>query len=322
MSRLGLAYNNVESNPESEGIQTAIIKCLAYSEVFRYPLNVNEIYQSLELELQNKDLLEDELEDLTTKKIIFRLGEFYSLKEDYHRLKQRLERNHRAEKFMPLAGFISRFIGSFPFVRAVFISGSLSKNSMDKDSDIDYFIITKPGRLWTARTLLILFKKVFLFNSYKFYCLNYFLDSDNLEIKDRDLYVAYEIASLKPTYGKDCCTTFFEKNKWIYSFLPNSIVASTSSVPIGKVRFSKYFFEFLLNGRTGNRIEKFCLKTSMKFWKKKFAKTSIRNIEEVSISKDYISTHHPDNFRKEILQKRENILQEYYAEILEVNLTR
>ena len=322
MARLEFAYNSVENKLESEDIQLAIIKSLAYSEVFNYPLNVEEIFQSLELKLSDKNHLIHELEDLITKRLVFKLGEFYSLKEDYHRLKLRLERNHRAEKFMPLAGFISRFIGSFPFVRAVFISGSLSKNSMNKDSDIDYFIVTKPGRLWTARTLLILFKKVFLFNSYKFYCLNYFIDSDNLEITDRDLYIAHEIASLKPTYGKDCCSSFFEINNWIYSFLPNAEVADTSSTPLGKVHFVKYIMEFLLKGGAGKRIEKFCLNTSRNFWEKKFGKTTIRNIEEVSISRDYISTHHPDNFRKEILQKREIILQEYNAELAEINLAR
>lgn len=322
MERLEPLYNIVENEPELKEVQFAIIKGLAYSEVFNYPLTLDEIYHTLELKISDKGILESELEYLITKKLVFRLGEFYSLKEDCNRLKLRLERNHRAEKYLPLAGFISRFIGSFPFVRAVFISGSLSKNSMDSDSDIDYFIITKPGRLWTARTLLILFKKVFLFNSYKFYCLNYFLDSDNLEIKDGDLYVAHEIASLKPTYGSHTCTSFFDKNSWVLSYLPNSKVASTSSAPPSRVRFLKYFFEFILKGRAGNRLERFCMNTSKKFWEKKFGKIPNRNIEDVSISRDYISAHHPDNFRKVILRKRENILQEYNAELPEVNLAQ
>ncbi|MBK8679672.1 MAG: hypothetical protein IPN25_13810 [Sphingobacteriales bacterium] len=51
------------------------------------------------------------------------------------------------QKILPLAFRISKFIGSFPFVRGVLLSGSLSKNRLAADGDIDYFIIAQPNAL-------------------------------------------------------------------------------------------------------------------------------------------------------------------------------
>ena len=50
-------------------------------------------------------------------------------------------------------------IAAFPFVRAVGISGSLSKQYADENSDIDYFIITAANRLWIAKNLPAYFQK-------------------------------------------------------------------------------------------------------------------------------------------------------------------
>ena len=80
---------------------------------------------------------------------------------------------------------MTKFISKFPYVRAILLSGSISKGYMDKDSDVDYFIITQPNRLWVTRLLLMLFKKIFLFNSRKVFCINYFVDSEKLEIEEK-----------------------------------------------------------------------------------------------------------------------------------------
>src|SRR4029453_8923510 len=91
-------------------------------------------------------------------------------------------------------------IASFPYVRCVCISGSLSKKYFDDTTDIDFFVITKPGRLWVCRTFLILFKKLFLLNSKKYFCINYFIDSDNLEIPDQNIFTATELTTLIPMH--------------------------------------------------------------------------------------------------------------------------
>ena len=114
--------------------------------------------------------------------IIFQFGLYYQTQNEPDWSLRRQECNRRADRILPVAQRMARLIGSFPFIRGVFVSGSLSKHSMKADSDIDFFLITEPGRLWLARTLLVVFKKIFLFNSHKYFCVNYFVDTKHLEV--------------------------------------------------------------------------------------------------------------------------------------------
>ena len=117
---------------------------------------------------------------------------------------------------------VSRKIAKFPYVKGVCLSGALSKGFYDDDGDFDFFIITKPNRLWIARTILVLYKKIFLLNSKKYFCVNYFISTDKLEISEQNLFTATEIATLIPLYGTDTFKEFLEaKNPWAAPYFPN-----------------------------------------------------------------------------------------------------
>ncbi len=143
---------------------------------FPYPLQAQEILEFLPGKI-DPGKLHHSLEQLVDEGYIYRHGEFYSLKPEPHLVPRRLKGNEAAHRMMQKAHKFSRLIAAFPFVRCVCISGSLSKGFIDEQGDIDYFIITRPGRLWIARSLLIGFKKVFLLNSRKYFCVNYFIDT-------------------------------------------------------------------------------------------------------------------------------------------------
>lgn len=50
-----------------------------------------------------------------------------------------------------------RVLAKFPGVRRVWVCNSLSMNAAEEDSDIDLFIETEPGRLWTGRAVATAF---------------------------------------------------------------------------------------------------------------------------------------------------------------------
>ena len=56
-------------------------------------------------------------------------------------------------------------------------------------------IITAPHRLWVGKDLLMLFKKIVLFNSKNIFVLNYFIASDNMNIEERNIYTLTEIVT-------------------------------------------------------------------------------------------------------------------------------
>jgi len=188
-------------------------------------------------------------------------------------------------------------------VRCVCISGSLSKGYMDKNSDVDYFIITAPGRLWLSRTLLVLFKKIFLFNSRKYFCVNYFIDEDSLEIPEKNLFTATELSYLLPVYNYELYSALIMKNGWCREFYPNKrIVRHTMNIPYGKGR-GKRLAEWLLGGWLGERLDTLCLKLTLKRWKKKFGYLPGEEFEINLRSRKNISKHHPQGFQFQVLRR-------------------
>ena len=294
-------------------IKYSILHSLAYSAVFNYPLSQSEIIVGMDSLVDDTADIRVELENLVASNTVLTNGSFYSLKENPDGFKLREARNKRAKKYLPLAKVISRFMGNFPFVRAVFISGSLSKNSLDNDGDIDYFIITEPGRLWICRTLLIIFKKIFLFNSYKFFCLNYFIDSNGLEIEDRNIYTAHEIATLIPTYGRKTCIEFFSANPWIKDYLPNSITPSLDATPAARIWGLKWLMEKILKTALADGLERKFKNYSEYHWKKKHKDLNQKELDITLVLRDNKSTYHPQNFKYKVLDKFDELKKELIA---------
>jgi predicted nucleotidyltransferase len=50
-----------------------------------------------------------------------------------------------------------RALVKFPAIRRIWVCNSLSMNAADADSDIDLFVETAPGRIWTGRAVTTLF---------------------------------------------------------------------------------------------------------------------------------------------------------------------
>lgn len=296
--------------PVASLVNRSILRALAYSEVFSYPLTQKEIFRLMDRKTEHWTNLEEDLNHLKSLGMIYEINGYYSLNAASVNIERRMERNRRSERYLRIAKVFSAVISTFPFVRGVFLSGSLTKNSVDKDSDIDYFIITEPGRLWLTRTFLILFKKIFLLNSYKFFCLNYFLSSDNLEVQDKNLYTANEIATLIPTYNATLCTEFFRMNKWVRDFLPNAVPSSFAGNSRRRSWLMKSFGEWLFSGLTGEKLEAWFFSLTISYWKRKYAHLPENEINNVTVSLKHMNAHHPVNFKSIALERQREILSE------------
>jgi len=203
----------------------------------------------------------------------------------------------------------SAIISYFPFVRGVYLSGSLSKGYADKDSDVDYFIITEPGRLWLSRMMLALFKRLFLFNSHKYFCINYFIDTDSLEIQDKNIFTAIELATLITMCNTGLYRKLMQSNAWIKDFFPNTIMECISgeNIPANESRI-KGFIEKLFQGKWGDSLDTLCYKITLKKWQRKFKTLTKEEFELNLRSKKNVSKHHPRGFQTKILNAyRKNI---------------
>jgi hypothetical protein len=283
--------------------EKSAVEALLYFDLFNYPLTEKEVrlYSNVHVSATETD---DVIRGLLQRKLIYQTGNFYSAYSKEGLNKKREEGNKRATDLLKKAKTYARLIQRFPFVRCVCISGSLSKGCVDESGDIDYFIITKPERLWIARTLLVLFKKVVLLNRHKYFCVNYFVDTNHLEIPDKNVFTATEIATLLPMTGAQLFEQFHEENDWYKKFLPNMVMRETSDVsePKGIV---KPIVERILNGGLGKTLDTWFMQLTMKRWRKKFNYFSDEELDIALRSRKYVSKHHPQNFQQRVLKRLE-----------------
>ncbi|MBD09164.1 MAG: nucleotidyltransferase [Flavobacteriaceae bacterium] len=275
------------------------LKVIIYSSVFNYPLKKEEIFNYSCLE--NMEAVQRELEELTNKKIIYKFGDYYTDKNNFSLVERRIKGNKMDKDIMPKALKRAKLIASFPFIESVSISGSLSKGYYDNDGDIDFFIITKPNHLWLARTLLILFKKVFLLNSKKYFCVNYFISSNKLKIKEQNKFTATELMTLIPIYGKATFDKFIESNKWTLGFYPNKTINQKFIREMHSKPFWSKTLEFIFNNSFGRFIDKRLKAVTLKKWKQKFNHLEKDNFEIAMKSTNDVSKHHPQDFQSQVI---------------------
>lgn len=280
----------------------SIIKTLAYYDIFDYPLKAEEIYYNLGTNSVSLTEIENEVEQLCKIGITFNKNNFYLLRNNENSISRRLEGNRLAKKKLISAYRMTKLISKFPYVRAVLLSGSISKGYMEKDSDVDYFIITHPNRLWVTRLLLMLFKKVFLLNSRKVFCINYFVDTETLEIEEKDIFTATELATLIPIYGKDLYDELYKNNIWIKKFYPNFPKRDNEILVNKNSLFIQNLIEKTLNNSLGDKLDDFAMNLFEKSNHKKYREYNSNDFQVAFKTSKHESKHHPKFFQKRVLE--------------------
>lgn len=281
---------------KSKSCNDDVIKTLLYFDMFEYPLTIEEIKLFSQFPLVE---IEETLKDLIEKKHIYKLHNFYATTLKTCRIERREKGNKKAKEILKKANRVSKLISQFPFVEGVFVSGSLSKGYFGEDDDIDYFIITSPNRLWIARTFLILYKKIFLLNSKKYFCVNYFMSSNALEIEEQNRFTATEFTTLIPMSGNGIYKKLQKENSWVLDYFPNYDKEKKSN-PIER-KILKRFSEYLLNGKIGNGLEKKFMKVTQNHQQKKFKQLQKLDFEIAFKGDKNTSKHHPDNHQKRVI---------------------
>ncbi len=291
-------------------IDDHIVRTLLYYDIFNYPLKSEEIFRFLGIDSINESDFLSSLQFLKRHQIVFQFEDFFTLKNGRGSIDRRKKGNIEAEKYLMLAKKQAKFIAKFPFVRGVLASGSLSKGYMDENSDLDFFIITAPKRLWMARTLLAMYKRLFLFNSHKYFCVNYFVDEDHLEIEEKNLFTATELATVIPLYGSKQYENLNLSNTWVKAFFPNYNPRSITNVPLSKISFSKGILEKLSDFIFGDRIEKYFRHKTLARWKRLYQSSySATDFQVAFKSKSYAAKNHDRNFQRKIMDLYEEKLQ-------------
>ncbi len=286
----------------AEKTENYILKILAYFSVFNYPLTKDDIRRFLHPGA-NPASLDVALKYLVTEKCIYKIDEFYLLQDDPTLVTARRDGNLRAEKLLPRAIKIGKFLSGFPYVTGIGISGSLSKKYAHDKADIDFFIITKANRLWIARTFMHLFKKLtFITGKQHYYCMNYYLDEKALRLRDHTIYTAMEIFTLIPVKGEGL-PGFYKANDWVSEWFASYSPAiedrrmSTSKPVIRRMA------EWMFNNKVGDKLDNYLMRMTTRRWRKKeqLGKRNYEGKEMALVTGKHYAWSNPDSFQEKIV---------------------
>src|SRR5262249_52352610 len=145
--------------------------------------------------------------------------------------------------------------GNLPFVRMVAVTGALAMDNL-ADDDIDYLIITEPGRLWLCRALVVAVVRTAAMRGVEL-CPNYFLSEQALELEERNLFTAHEVTQMVPLYGMQTYQRLRELNQWTDAYLPNAGGPPRRVAPaeLGRHR-ARRILERTLRSRVANPVER------------------------------------------------------------------
>ena len=230
----------------------ALQQVLHYFSFFNHALSAKEIVRYIAVPA-SLDSVKEGLQLLASEGLVYEKQGWFAL--DSESLELRLMHEKLNKKRLKLARRVGRFIALFPFVRGVYLSGSLSKSGVQsKDDDLDFFILTASNRVWTSKFFLIAFKKIFLLNSEKYFCINLLMDENQLSLAKRNRYTATEVVSLVSLKNVQGLEQFLAANHWVKEYFPNVALPEKSPVESGYIRI----VEHILNSLLGGTFEQWC----------------------------------------------------------------
>jgi|SRR6185369_11118983 len=211
--------------------EQAILKTLLYSDIFDFPLTRDELWRFLITDKKiTKDVFNSALNALSDT-IVLKNG-FYCLKGKEQNILKRKKNSKEVHKKMQIARRAAYFLSFIPTVRFVGISGGLALENVQKEDDIDFFIITKKNTLFMTRLWILLVLEWLHLRRRRNeteavdrICVNLLIDETRLAwpLSKRDLYTAHEIVQIKPLFERgNIYEVFLASNKWIERFLPNT----------------------------------------------------------------------------------------------------
>ena len=289
-----------------------LLRTIAYFDLFNYPLAIEDIRRFLDVETDEMSI-EKEVRALVCEGCLYRVGDYYSLQNNPALAQRRIRGEAHADELLVIAERNARLLYQFPFVRGICISGSLSKRCADERADIDYFIITRSNRLWIARTLMHLLKKLSYLRGHQHrFCMNYFIDGEALEIKEKNIFTATELLTLMPVCGNGALDEFFEANEWTSSYLPHYRDRHWTAKGYHRTSLLKRVLESLFNNPLGDWLEKRLQVITDRRWKEKTERGD-RNMKGDPMSlqcSPHYSRPNPENFQQKVLSKYSRQLKE------------
>lgn len=237
---------------DMSALEHAILSTLAYSDIFDHPLTLDELRKFLTVPAER-----NEIENCASQmeEVSFKDG-FYFLADRPEIIQVRKQREADSRKAFRRAMFYGRIMGKLPFIRMVALTGSLAMLNLSKNNDMDYMLVAKPGRVWTARAFaLFLGRLARLFGD--IICPNVIVSENALEWDAKNLYTAREFSQMVPVSGAEVFRRLRIANSWVLGIFPNlgTNVIQSEAKDLRVIKLVQDFMESIFAAKLGDRFE-------------------------------------------------------------------
>ncbi|PJE63882.1 hypothetical protein COU89_00890 [Candidatus Roizmanbacteria bacterium CG10_big_fil_rev_8_21_14_0_10_45_7] len=191
-----------------------------YFAFFQYAPSIEQIHT-----FYPKKISRAQLERLLTKEIGNKKLPYFL--KSQRRVKEAAKKVNLVKNYVRLLSYIF-------CIQMVAVSGSIAVGNAKPNDDIDLFLVTKSGYLWTSRFIAVLLAYVMglkrkrgVIHAPNKVCLNLFFDETDLALPKykRNLYTAHEVLQVVPMVNKNhTYEQFMAKNNWVSSFFPNAAI--------------------------------------------------------------------------------------------------
>ena len=305
----------------SSHLESAILKTLAYADIFDQALSLGELHHRL-IGIRVEDT--EQLSQLDEPKINQQNGLFFLTGRD-ELAKAKVSQLQTTNYKLQTARYWLWLFRLIPWLKLVALSGSVAAGTPRPDDDIDLLIITAKNRLWVSRLTTLLLLNLLgkrrkpsdnptqVNNKF---CLNMWLSEDDLISQDQDIYVAMELFNLMPILNrKHTYEAYLAANQWMEKLLPNALlnpnIESRNSKQVLNQKYLKFLhFQFVSSAswQIVFRISSFTnlIISPILNWLDRLAHSLQLNVMRPRTQETVTSTtlkFHPHDYRTEVLAK-------------------
>ena len=216
--------------------------------------------------------------------------------------------NKYQQIYMKRAKLIAYFLQIIPFIRTIFLTGSVARIEATEKSDIDFLIITQKNRIWTCRalvTLLIQFLGLRRTNKKIAgrICLNRYQTQGHLLINPHNQYTAKDtVSALLLSGDSKILENWHNQNQWVikhgFRFNQGKIISigyKIISFPLILIRFiQEIMWEVIFNDWAENKLSQYQIKRILSD-----NRTQNSSKKEIYISNKEIRFHPRENIYPE-----------------------
>ena len=208
--------------------EMAIARSVLYAALFEYPLTLAQLRQTVEVPLTPSRILAAYDRSAALQAIVEHRDGFFFPRGRGELVEERRRREARSRSFLRQNRRLLACICAMPYIRMVALSGSIAHKNLERDGDLDLFIVTRGQRAWSVTVAVVLLAKIM--RRRRTVCANYTVADSSLVLDQQDLFTASQVIHLKPLVGRGIFEAMLAENRFVYGFYPNFHHADSRSL--------------------------------------------------------------------------------------------